>query len=161
MNNLLDSFCKRFFSYKMAEADIPAKTHVSTPERLGEICNDSTYEMAWAFKVVIFLVQKVLLVCLRLIFKIDSSRTGNFWFENSGSFSFRPLNLHSIFGFWDFKLILQAAERASVHMNLLLSTNTKELKLHKKHGLLYEKFRELFPDMNVEEVHFTSFSMHS
>ncbi|KHN84379.1 Protein PBDC1 [Toxocara canis] len=46
----------------------------------------------------------------------------------------------------------KAAERASIHMNLLLGCNTVELSLNKQHAAIYECFREMFPEMNVENV---------
>lgn len=45
-----------------------------------------------------------------------------------------------------------AAERASIHMNLLLSCDTRNLSLHKHSRLVYDHFREKFPEMNVEKV---------
>uniref|UniRef100_A0A914CIL2 Polysaccharide biosynthesis domain-containing protein n=1 Tax=Acrobeloides nanus TaxID=290746 RepID=A0A914CIL2_9BILA len=47
---------------------------------------------------------------------------------------------------------LKAAERATIHMNLLMSVDTKLLKLTKHDKEIYQKFREIFPEMNVEEV---------
>ncbi|VDO34397.1 unnamed protein product [Onchocerca flexuosa] len=47
---------------------------------------------------------------------------------------------------------LQAAERANIHMSLLLTCNTKELTMHKKFNVIYDKFREIFPKMNVEKI---------
>lgn len=47
---------------------------------------------------------------------------------------------------------VKAAERANVHMNLLLTCNTAELTMHKKCSIIYDKFREFFPEMNVEKV---------
>ncbi|VDD86149.1 unnamed protein product [Enterobius vermicularis] len=45
-----------------------------------------------------------------------------------------------------------AAERASIHMNLLLSCDTRNLSLHKHSRMVYDHFRSLFPDMNVKTV---------
>ncbi|VDK74009.1 unnamed protein product [Litomosoides sigmodontis] len=47
---------------------------------------------------------------------------------------------------------IKAAERANIHMSLLLTCNTKELTMHKKFAVIYDKFREIFPEMNVEKV---------
>ncbi|CAG9536430.1 unnamed protein product [Cercopithifilaria johnstoni] len=47
---------------------------------------------------------------------------------------------------------VKAAERANIHMSLLLICNTKELTIHKKFSVIYDKFREIFPEMNVEKV---------
>uniref|UniRef100_A0A915PJU0 Polysaccharide biosynthesis domain-containing protein n=1 Tax=Setaria digitata TaxID=48799 RepID=A0A915PJU0_9BILA len=47
---------------------------------------------------------------------------------------------------------VKAAERANIHMSLLLTCNTNELTMHKKYSVIYDKFRELFPKMNIEEV---------
>ncbi|VDN21934.1 unnamed protein product [Gongylonema pulchrum] len=49
-------------------------------------------------------------------------------------------------------VFLKAAERASIHMSLLMACDTKMLTMHKKHNDIYEKFREMFPDLNVERV---------
>ncbi|VDK77825.1 unnamed protein product [Onchocerca ochengi] len=46
---------------------------------------------------------------------------------------------------------VEAAERANIHMSLLLTCNTKELTMHKKFNVIYDKFREIFPNMNVEK----------
>lgn len=43
-------------------------------------------------------------------------------------------------------------ERASVHMNILLSIDTNKLKLTKEQGDIYQKFREFFPKLDVEKV---------
>lgn len=50
--------------------------------------------------------------------------------------------------------LLQAVERANIHMSLLLTCNTEELTLHKKFNVIYEKFREIFPELSVERVGF-------
>uniref|UniRef100_A0AC35F443 Polysaccharide biosynthesis domain-containing protein n=1 Tax=Panagrolaimus sp. PS1159 TaxID=55785 RepID=A0AC35F443_9BILA len=47
---------------------------------------------------------------------------------------------------------MKAAERAGVHMNILLSVDTNKLKLTKDQAEIYEKFRELFPNLNAEKV---------
>ncbi|KAL3998121.1 Polysaccharide biosynthesis family protein [Acanthocheilonema viteae] len=47
---------------------------------------------------------------------------------------------------------IKAAERANIHMSLLLTCNTKELTMHKKFSIIYDKFRAVFPKMNVEKV---------
>lgn len=55
---------------------------------------------------------------------------------------------------FEFAWACKAAERASVHMNLIMAVDTKNLKLTKDQKEIYEKFRERFPDMNVEFVSF-------
>ncbi|MCP9261088.1 40S ribosomal protein S12 [Dirofilaria immitis] len=47
---------------------------------------------------------------------------------------------------------IKAVERANIHMSLLLTCNTKELMMHKKFNVIYDKFRQIFPKMNVEKV---------
>ncbi|VDM97101.1 unnamed protein product [Thelazia callipaeda] len=47
---------------------------------------------------------------------------------------------------------LEAAERARIHMSLLLTCNTEELRLHENEDAIYEKFREVFPEMKIEKV---------
>ncbi|EFO22973.1 hypothetical protein LOAG_05516 [Loa loa] len=47
---------------------------------------------------------------------------------------------------------VKAAERANIHMSLLLTCNTTELTMHKKFNIIYDKFREFFPKMNVEKI---------
>lgn len=49
---------------------------------------------------------------------------------------------------------IKASEMASIHMNLLLSVNPTKLNLNKHQESVYKKFRELFPDLNVERVKF-------
>ena len=53
---------------------------------------------------------------------------------------------------FEFAWACKAAERAGVHMNLILAVDTKKLQLTKDQPEVYEKFRERFPDMNVESV---------
>uniref|UniRef100_A0A914XSA9 Polysaccharide biosynthesis domain-containing protein n=1 Tax=Panagrolaimus superbus TaxID=310955 RepID=A0A914XSA9_9BILA len=52
----------------------------------------------------------------------------------------------------EFAWAMKAAERAGVHMNILLSVDTNKLKLTKDQTEVYDKFRELFPKLNVEKV---------
>ncbi|KAI1718063.1 polysaccharide biosynthesis domain-containing protein [Ditylenchus destructor] len=48
---------------------------------------------------------------------------------------------------------IKAAESASIHMNLLLAVqDTTKLRLNKHQDEIYAKFRELFRDMDVENV---------
>ena len=47
---------------------------------------------------------------------------------------------------------IKAAERASIHINMLMAVDTRKLKLTKDQAEIYQKFRELFPDLNVEKV---------
>uniref|UniRef100_A0A0N5BKU5 Polysacc_synt_4 domain-containing protein n=1 Tax=Strongyloides papillosus TaxID=174720 RepID=A0A0N5BKU5_STREA len=47
---------------------------------------------------------------------------------------------------------MKASERASIHQNLLLSCDTKTLKLNKNQDDIYKSFREIFPDLNIEMV---------
>ncbi|KAH7728438.1 putative polysaccharide biosynthesis protein [Aphelenchoides avenae] len=47
---------------------------------------------------------------------------------------------------------MKAAERASVHMNLIMATDTRALKLTKHQEEMHKQFREAFPSMDVEEV---------
>ncbi|KAK0425964.1 hypothetical protein QR680_009478 [Steinernema hermaphroditum] len=46
----------------------------------------------------------------------------------------------------------KTVERANIHMNLLLKCDTQKLTLHSRQQEIYEKFREAFPDMQVEKV---------
>ncbi|VDN56481.1 unnamed protein product [Dracunculus medinensis] len=46
----------------------------------------------------------------------------------------------------------KAVERAHIHMNLILNSDTTNLTLHKLQDSLYNEFRRLFPEMNVETV---------
>ncbi|CAD6184509.1 unnamed protein product [Caenorhabditis auriculariae] len=47
---------------------------------------------------------------------------------------------------------IQAAERANIHMNLVMCCNTKLLRLNKFQDEILKSFRERFPDLNVEKV---------
>lgn len=47
---------------------------------------------------------------------------------------------------------MKAAERASVHMNLIMATDTRALKLTKHQEEMHKQFREAFPSMDVEKV---------
>lgn len=47
---------------------------------------------------------------------------------------------------------IKASEMASIHMNLLLSVDPSKLKLNKHQENVYKKFREIFPELNVERV---------
>lgn len=48
---------------------------------------------------------------------------------------------------------IRAAECASVHMNILISTpDTRTLRLNKMQNEVYKRFRELFEEFDVETV---------
>jgi hypothetical protein len=48
---------------------------------------------------------------------------------------------------------IRAAECASIHMNILLSSpDTRNLKLNKMQNEVYKRFRELFGEFDVEKV---------
>uniref|UniRef100_A0A0N4ZX73 Polysacc_synt_4 domain-containing protein n=1 Tax=Parastrongyloides trichosuri TaxID=131310 RepID=A0A0N4ZX73_PARTI len=47
---------------------------------------------------------------------------------------------------------MKASERASIHQNLLINCDTKTLKLNKYQDIIYEKFREVFPNLDIEVV---------
>jgi hypothetical protein len=50
--------------------------------------------------------------------------------------------------------MIQATQKAQVHTNLLLTSNTKALKLCREQDTIISKFREAFPDLPVKEVCF-------
>ncbi|VDM56231.1 unnamed protein product [Angiostrongylus costaricensis] len=45
-----------------------------------------------------------------------------------------------------------AAERANIHMNLLMCCDTKLLKLNKQQDIIYTTFKRTFPDLDVHKV---------
>ncbi|CAI4230280.1 unnamed protein product [Auanema sp. JU1783] len=47
---------------------------------------------------------------------------------------------------------IKAAERANIHINLLMGCDTKSLKLNRHQPDIDKAFREAFPDMNVRMV---------
>ncbi|TKR92787.1 hypothetical protein L596_007367 [Steinernema carpocapsae] len=52
----------------------------------------------------------------------------------------------------EFAWVNKAVERANIHMNLLLKCDTTKLTLHNRQREIYDKFREAFPGMNIENV---------
>uniref|UniRef100_A0A0K0CTK2 Polysacc_synt_4 domain-containing protein n=1 Tax=Angiostrongylus cantonensis TaxID=6313 RepID=A0A0K0CTK2_ANGCA len=51
---------------------------------------------------------------------------------------------------------MKAAERANIHMNLLMCCDTKVLKLNKQQDIIYTTFRRTFPDLDVHKVLYES-----
>lgn len=49
---------------------------------------------------------------------------------------------------------IKAAESASIHLNLLMAVDTKNLKLNKYQDEVYTAFRRHFPNLDVERVGF-------
>lgn len=47
---------------------------------------------------------------------------------------------------------LQATQKAQIHTNLLLTSDTKALKLCREQDTIISRFREAFPDLPVKEV---------
>ncbi|PIO55630.1 hypothetical protein TELCIR_22982, partial [Teladorsagia circumcincta] len=47
----------------------------------------------------------------------------------------------------------QAAERANVHMNLLMCCDTRVLRLNKLQDVIHASFRNTFPDLDVHKVY--------
>lgn len=47
---------------------------------------------------------------------------------------------------------LQAAERANVHMNLLMCCDTRVLRLNKLQDVIHTSFRNAFPELDVHKV---------
>ncbi|KAK6729983.1 hypothetical protein RB195_006807 [Necator americanus] len=47
---------------------------------------------------------------------------------------------------------VKAAERANVHMNLLMCCDTKVLRLNKLQDVIHTSFRNSFPDLDVHKV---------
>jgi hypothetical protein len=45
-----------------------------------------------------------------------------------------------------------AAQKAQVHTNLILTSNTKVIKMCREQDLIIKHFRETFPDLSVREV---------
>lgn len=46
----------------------------------------------------------------------------------------------------------RAADGASIHMNLMMSMNPTELRLNKNQDTIYKRFRNYFPNLDVEFV---------
>lgn len=49
---------------------------------------------------------------------------------------------------------MMAAQKARVHTSLLLTSNTKVVKLCREQDLIIQRFRETFPDLAIKEVCF-------
>ncbi|KAI6182593.1 Protein PBDC1 [Aphelenchoides bicaudatus] len=48
--------------------------------------------------------------------------------------------------------MMQATQKAQIHTNLLLTSDTKALKLCREQDVIIGKFRETFPDLQVKEI---------
>uniref|UniRef100_A0A7E4VQP9 Polysacc_synt_4 domain-containing protein n=1 Tax=Panagrellus redivivus TaxID=6233 RepID=A0A7E4VQP9_PANRE len=52
----------------------------------------------------------------------------------------------------EFAWVMQATEKASIHMNVIMAVDTRKLKLTKDQDEIYAKFREMFPNLDVRSV---------
>lgn len=52
----------------------------------------------------------------------------------------------------EIKWAATATQRAQIHTNLVLTSNTKDMKLCREQDQIIARFRKEFPDMEVREV---------